>query len=196
VNDEASIPAIVLSINLFKLLKIAGIAGLCQDCASSEDGIIGLRASCFQIRRCEPGKAEYRAQTQVKTGETMGKAAARFDRKTIPVVYVIASDWTMRTAVRAELREMGIEALGMDSAEDAGRAMASGQIPNVIVLEATEEFLGDLRIQNLVRRFPAVMIASRTVKVSLPDTADVLYRPVRIAEIVARVSELLARHTA
>jgi DNA-binding response OmpR family regulator len=126
----------------------------------------------------------------------MGKAAARFDRKTILVVYVIAPDWTMRTAVRAELREMGIEALGMDSAEDAGRAMASGTLPNVVVLEATEEFLGDIRIQNLVRRFPAVMIASRTVKVSLPDTADVLYRPVRIAEIVARVTELLARDAA
>jgi DNA-binding response OmpR family regulator len=126
----------------------------------------------------------------------MGKAAARFDRKTILVVYVIAADWTMRTAVRAELREMGIEALGMDSAEDAGRAMASGTLPNVVVLEATEELLGDLRIQNLVRRFPAVMIASRTVKVSLPDTADVLYRPVRIAEIVARVTELLARDAA
>jgi DNA-binding response OmpR family regulator len=126
----------------------------------------------------------------------MGKAAARFDRKTIPVVYVIASDWTMRTAVRAELREMGIEALGMDSAEDGGRAMASGTLPNVVVLEATEELLGDLRIQNLVRRFPAAMIASRTVKVSLPDTADVLYRPVRIAEIIARVTELLARDAA
>ena len=126
----------------------------------------------------------------------MGKAAARFNKETIPVVYVIAADWTMRTAVRAELREMGIEALGMDSAEDAGRAMASGQLPNVIVLEATEELLGDLRIQNLVQRFPAVMIASRTVKVSLPDTADVLYRPVRIADLVARVSELLARDTA
>lgn len=31
------------------------------------------------------------------------------------VVFVIASDWTMRTAVRAELRELGIDALGMDS---------------------------------------------------------------------------------
>ncbi len=82
--------------------------------------------------------------------------------KTIPVVYVIAPDWTMRTAVRAELREMGIE----------------------------------LRIQNLVRRFRVVMIASRTLKVPLPDSADVLYRPVRIADIVARVSELLARDAA
>jgi DNA-binding response OmpR family regulator len=126
----------------------------------------------------------------------MGKAAARFNKDTIPVVYVITADWTMRTAVRAELREMGIEALGMDSAEDAGRAMASGQLPNVVVLEATEELLGDLRIQNLVHRFPAVMIASRTVKVPLPHTAEVLYRPVRIADLVARVSELLARDTA
>jgi len=71
--------------------------------------------------------------------------------------------------------------------------MASGTLPNVVVLEATPELLGDIRIQNLVHRFPTVMIASRTVNVSLPDTADVLYRPVRIAEIVARVSELLAR---
>ena len=111
----------------------------------------------------------------------------------MPVVYVVAADWTLRTAVRAELREMGIEALGMDSADDAGRAIASGELPNVIVLEAIAELLRDLRIQNLLRRVPAVLIASRTEEVSLPDAAAILYRPVRVAEIVARVSELLAR---
>jgi hypothetical protein len=99
----------------------------------------------------------------------------------------------MRTAARAELRELGIDALGMDSADDADRAIASGGLPNLVVLEATTELLGDPRIQNLAQRVPAVLIASRTVRVSLPDTAAVLYRPVRIAEIVARVSELLAR---
>jgi hypothetical protein len=52
VNDEASIPAIVLSINLFKLLKIAGIVGFCQYCDRSEGSMIGLRPSCFQIRSC------------------------------------------------------------------------------------------------------------------------------------------------
>jgi hypothetical protein len=102
----------------------------------------------------------------------------------------------MRTAVRAELRELGIDALGMDSADDTGRAIASGSLPNVVVLEATAELLGDPRIRNLVQRVPAVLIASRTVRVSLPDTPAVLYRPVRIAEIVARVSELLARNHA
>jgi len=97
----------------------------------------------------------------------------------------------MRTAVRAELREMGVEALGMDSADEAGRAIASGGLPNAVVLEATAELLGNPRIQNLVQQVPAVLIASRTVKVSLPNGPAVLYRPVRVAEIVARVSELL-----
>jgi hypothetical protein len=95
------------------------------------------------------------------------------------------------------MREMGVDALGMDSTEDIGRAIASGRIPNAVVLEAAAELLGDPRIQNLVQRVPAVLIASRTVKVSIPDAPTVLYRPVRVAEIVARVSELLARnHTA
>jgi hypothetical protein len=113
------------------------------------------------------------------------------------VVFVIVPDWTMRTAVRAELREFGIDALGMDSADDASRAIGSGSLPNVIVLEAISELLSSLRIQILVQHVPTVLIASRTVDVSLPESPAVLYRPVRIAEIVARVSELLSRnHTA
>jgi len=99
----------------------------------------------------------------------------------------------MRTAVRAELRELGVDALGMDSADDANRAIATGGLPNVIVVEATAELLGNPRIKDLVQRVPTVLIASRTVKVSPPDAPVVLYHPVLIAEIVARVSELLAR---
>ena len=112
------------------------------------------------------------------------------------VVFVIASDWTMRTAVRAELRELGIDALGMDSADDADRAVASGGLPNLVVLEATAELLGDLKIHNLVQRVPTVLIVSQTVRVSLPDTTAILYRPVRIAEVVDCVRELLARDDA
>jgi hypothetical protein len=112
--------------------------------------------------------------------------------KTMPVVFVIAPDWTMRTPVRAELRETGIDALGMDSVDDASFAIASGGLPNVVVLEATAELLGNLRIQILVQHVPAILIASRPATVPLPEGATVLYRPVRIAEIVTRVSELLA----
>lgn len=107
------------------------------------------------------------------------------------VVFVIGADWTLRTAVRAELREIGIEALGFDSAGDVGRATASGAFPDVVVLEATPELAGDMRINALVQHVPTVLIASRTVRVVLPDAAAVLYRPVRIAEIVTCVKELL-----
>jgi hypothetical protein len=51
----------------------------------------------------------------------------------------------MHTAVRAELRELGIDALGMDSADDADRPIASGTFPNVVVLEATQGLLDDSR---------------------------------------------------
>lgn len=114
----------------------------------------------------------------------------------MPVVFIIAPDWTLRTALRAELRESGIDARGMDSANDVAYARAAHQIPNVVVVEATPALLDDLRIQSLLRRVPAILIASRTLNVPLPPTAAVLYRPVRIADIVASVHALLARNPA
>jgi DNA-binding response OmpR family regulator len=111
----------------------------------------------------------------------------------MPVVFVIARDWTLRTSVRADLRELGIEALGMENADDAGLALASGQMPSVIVLEATAGVADNLTIQKLVQSIPAILIASRTETLPLPPAAAVFYRPVRIGEIVARVRELLQR---
>jgi len=111
----------------------------------------------------------------------------------MPTVFVIARDWTLRTSVRAELRERGVDALGMESADDAGRAVAGGQVPAVVVMEATPEIAGDPAIRRLVERVPTIVIASRTESVKLPPVDTVLYRPVRIGEIVARVEELLRR---
>lgn len=123
------------------------------------------------------------------------------------IVFVIARDWSLRTAVRAELRELGIEALGMESAEDAGRALAAGQMPAAVVLEGTAEIAGDPAVQKLIERVPTLLIASRTETLPLllsrpegaaggPSFAAIFYRPVRIAEIVARVRELLERGAA
>ncbi len=111
----------------------------------------------------------------------------------MPVVFVIATDWKLRAAVRAELRERGLDALGIDSADDVGRALAGGAMPAAMVLEATAELAGDPAIQSLVGRVPTVLVASRTEAVPLPRVAAVFYRPVRIGEIVDKVSELLAR---
>ena len=113
----------------------------------------------------------------------------------MPIVFIIARDWTLRAALRAELRELGIDALGMESADDAGRAIAAGQIPSVVVLEAA--LLADsAAIEGRIRRIPTILIASQTETVPLPPARAILYRPVRIGEIVARVRELLGQgHT-
>jgi DNA-binding response OmpR family regulator len=110
----------------------------------------------------------------------------------MPVVFVIARDWNLRTGVRAELRERGVEALGMDVPADAGRAIASGQLPAVVVLEAIPELAGDPGLRKLVESVPTILIASRTETVPLPPVDTVFYRPVRVGEIVARVHELIA----
>ena len=111
----------------------------------------------------------------------------------MPVVFVIARDWSLRMGVRAELRERSIEALGMDAPADVGRTIASGHLPAVVVLEAIPELAGDPAIQKLVEHVPTILIASRTETVPLPPVDKVFYRPVRVGEIVARVHELIAR---
>ena len=111
----------------------------------------------------------------------------------MPVVFVIARDWSLRTGVRAELRERGVEALGMDAPADAGRAIATGQLPAVVVLEATPDLADDPGVRKLVESVPTILIASRTETVPLPPVDTVFYRPVRVGEIVSRVHELIAR---
>jgi DNA-binding NtrC family response regulator len=111
----------------------------------------------------------------------------------MPTVFIIARDWTLRAALRAELREHGIDARGMESADEAGRAVASGLIPSVVVLEAVSEIASHPAIEGLIERVPAILIASRSETVPLPPVQTVLYRPVRIGEIAARVGELIRR---
>ena len=109
----------------------------------------------------------------------------------MPLVFIIARDWQLRAGLRAELRERGIDALGMDSAADAARAFTEGQFPAAVVLDATAEFAADPAIQSLLKRVPTILIASRTETVPLPPATAVFYRPVSIGEITTRVLELL-----
>jgi hypothetical protein len=129
----------------------------------------------------------------------------------MPTVFVLARDWKLRTAVRAELRELGIHALGIDSPDDAGRILASGEIPAAMVIEAAADFISDPAIQALVSRVPSIWIASHTERIPLPlrsSTASstgrpdapsrpqrgvLLYRPVRIADIVSHVQAILQK---
>jgi hypothetical protein len=110
----------------------------------------------------------------------------------MPTVFVIARDWVLRTGVRAELREQAIHALGMDSLDQAGQAIAAGEMPAVLVIEAIAELAADPAAKGMIERVPTVLIASRTETVPLP-AATVLYRPVRVGEVVRSVQELLRR---
>ncbi|MHB8485642.1 MAG: hypothetical protein ACYDCM_07925 [Candidatus Acidiferrales bacterium] len=109
----------------------------------------------------------------------------------MPVVYVIGEDWTLRAGVRAELRERGIDALGMETAADVGAALAAGQTPSAMVLDANSNAASEPSIQKLAERIPTVVVASRTSTVWLGSAAKTLFRPVQIREIVNAVLELL-----
>jgi hypothetical protein len=117
----------------------------------------------------------------------------RYPKTWMPVVFVIATDWKLRNAVHAELRERGIDAIEMESAEDVERVLASGDVPAAIVFEAIAEFAGGPAIQKIVARVPPILIATRTETVELPAVAGVFYRPLSVGEVVEKVSEILAR---
>lgn len=118
----------------------------------------------------------------------------------MPVVFVIGKDWTFRTGVRAELRERGIEALGMESPDEAGRAIAAGTVPGAIVWDtsgrespsATEQTSNHGPLEFLGICVPLLVVASHMEGSALPaNAACVLYRPVLVGDIVQRVQQLL-----
>ncbi|HKW87193.1 MAG TPA: hypothetical protein VJN21_00395 [Candidatus Acidoferrales bacterium] len=109
----------------------------------------------------------------------------------MPVVYVVSEDWALRANVRAELRERGIEALGMETADDAGAALAANEMPDAMVLDAGARAARERAIRQLAERVPTIVVASRTEAAEMPKGAKILYRPARVGEIVAAVLEQL-----
>ncbi len=108
----------------------------------------------------------------------------------MPVVFVIAEEWMLRAGIRAELRERGIQALGMENADEVGRALASSEVPAAVVLDQNASAASDPAVLQLTRRVPTVLIASRTLPSERAATR-VLLRPVQIKDVVAAVTDLL-----
>lgn len=110
----------------------------------------------------------------------------------MPTVFVIGEDWQLRATVRAELREQGVEAMGLESLDDAARAIAEGSPPAAVVFDATTGDVSRPMLESLARCVPVIVVASRTQAAPIPESvAAVLWRPVRVAEIVAKVEEVL-----
>ncbi|HEX2714465.1 MAG TPA: hypothetical protein VHM88_19910, partial [Candidatus Acidoferrales bacterium] len=111
---------------------------------------------------------------------------------------MVSRDWTLRVTVRAELRHVGLDALGMESAEDVAEELAHGKAPSAVVLDAASEAAAlshsasRAALTNLAKRVPLLVVASRVDQAPpLEGAAAVLYRPVRVGEIVARLQQLL-----
>lgn len=112
--------------------------------------------------------------------------------KDMPTVFVISEDWTLRTAARAELLELGIDALGFESADQAAQAAAAGSLPDAVVLDTAHARLDHPAIASWTRRAGLLLITSGIAPApEAPAGAVVLRRPVRVGEIVAQVRHIL-----
>jgi DNA-binding response OmpR family regulator len=115
-----------------------------------------------------------------------------FSRKcaTMPTVFVIGEDWTLRSLVRAELREHGIEAMGMESLDDAALVVGAGTVPSAVVLDTTPPGGDPAALEFLSRSVPVLVVTSPGVPAPA-WAAAVLSKPVQVGEIVAGVENLL-----
>lgn len=112
-------------------------------------------------------------------------------------VFVIGEDWSFRATVRAELRELGIEALGMETVDDAAQRLARGTVPAAVVLDASARDASSPSVALLAKRVPVLLVASRMEPApEWKEAAAVLWRPVRVGDVVARVKQLLEGHAA
>src|SRR5437879_7136294 len=120
----------------------------------------------------------------------------------MPRVFVISGQWSLRALVRAELLHAGVQALGMDSVGDLAVALARGDTPSAIVLDAAaiERATGPTRaaLARLARRVPIVLVASRSEISGKPATplegvAAGLVRAVCDGVVFARCLGILGR---
>jgi hypothetical protein len=110
----------------------------------------------------------------------------------LPTVFVISEDWTLRTALRAELIEQGTEALGFDCADDALHAAADGHWPALVVADDSALEPSKPELAALLRRSSLLLITSGAgAAPELPPGAVTMRRPVRVAKITARVRQIL-----
>lgn len=111
----------------------------------------------------------------------------------MPVVFIVSGDWNLRGAVRAELREAGVEAMGLESVEDMARVIAGGIAPSLVVLDGAGLHNAERRkaLENLSSRLPVLLIDSRLDPAPPLPVAATMRRPVQIRQIVERVLAML-----
>ncbi len=111
----------------------------------------------------------------------------------MPVVFIVSAQWDLRGTVRAELRESSIDALGFESVDDMAKAIARGIAPDLVVLDGALLDGKQIRraFEALASRRPLLIIGSRLDPNPPLRNAEVIFRPVQVREIVARVKRIL-----
>jgi hypothetical protein len=112
----------------------------------------------------------------------------------MPVLFIVSGDWGLRGAVRAQLREAGVEALGLETVEDMARVIAGGITPSLVVIDGAQLHNSEMRraLENLSSRVPLLVIDSRLDPAPRLPGATTMLRPVQIKEIVARLLTMLS----
>ncbi|HZP32925.1 MAG TPA: hypothetical protein VFB23_06125 [Candidatus Acidoferrales bacterium] len=111
------------------------------------------------------------------------------------VVFVVSGEWELRGAVRAELRERGITALGLETVDDMARTIGGGIAPSLVVLDGA--LLHDpeslAAVDNLSSHIPVLVVDSRVNPAPPMPGAKRMLRPVQVKQIVSRVMEMIPR---
>src|SRR5207253_1496153 len=143
-------------------------------------------ADCYMLDAGNPHRALPKASTRaLKKARTAVK---------MPVVFIVSGEWDLRGAVRAELREAGIEALGLETVDDMAQMIAGGIAPALLVLDGEQLRGPEARhaLKNLSSRLPVLVVDSRLSPAPPLPGAKTILRPVQVKEIVARVLEMLS----
>lgn len=115
------------------------------------------------------------------------------------VVWVVGRKWRARALLRAQLREEGYEALGMETAADALEALGrpGSSVPDVLFLDPRGGTLGPGEASLLGRIAasppPEVLVLAGAGEECPVAHAAVVRRPVSIAALVDRIRRLVSR---
>ena len=111
----------------------------------------------------------------------------------MPVVFIVSREWGLRGAVRAELREAGIEALGLETIDDMAQMIAGGIAPELVVLDGEQLHRPEAgqALENLSSRLPILVIDSRLSPAPPLPGAQTILRPIQVKEVVAHVLSML-----
>jgi len=116
----------------------------------------------------------------------------------MPVVFIVSREWDLRGAVRAELRQMGVEALGMETVGDMAEIIARGIAPSVVVLDGAELQNTETyrALEHLTSRMPFLVVDSRLDPAPPLPGAKTVLKPVQIKEIVSLVLAMFSQQSA